>query len=146
MSILPFLLVGIGVDSVFILVAAHDYTDAALSSADRMAETLRTGGVSVTVAAFTNVFAFLIGANTSLPGLRAFAIYTAFALFFDWMFQVRTLTFSMATQPMGQSAKAQSCYQGDILARSATSPPVSDNVIFLLSASAICRQESTFCG
>lgn len=82
-------MIGIGVDSVFILVATFDNTDAELSIEERLAETLRTGGVSITLAAFTNFGAFIIGSNTSLPALQAFSIYAAFGLLFDWMFQVR---------------------------------------------------------
>lgn len=89
MSILPFIMLGVGVDGMFVLQAALDATDSNESMLTRMAETMRQGGVSVAVASVTNFGAFMIGSNTSLPALAAFSVYAALGLLFDLLLQVR---------------------------------------------------------
>lgn len=83
MSILPFIMIGIGVDGMFVLQGALDHTNPEQSMEDRMGYTLRNAGTSVTVASLTNFGAFMIGSNTSLPALSAFSIYAAIGLLFD---------------------------------------------------------------
>ena len=78
-----------GVDGLFVLQAALDNTPEDMPMAERMAATLSSAGVSVTVASLTNFAAFAIGSNTSLPALRAFSLYAAFALLADLLLQVR---------------------------------------------------------
>lgn len=89
MTILPFIMIGIGVDGMFVLQSALDLTDPADPMEERMGFTLAHAGVSVTVASLTNFAAFIIGSNTSLPALRAFSIYAAMGLLFDLLLQVR---------------------------------------------------------
>ena len=90
MTILPFIMIGIGVDGMFVLQAALDLTDPADPMEDRMGYTLAHAGVSVTVASLTNFAAFIIGSNTSLPALRAFSVYAALGLLFDLILQARS--------------------------------------------------------
>lgn len=44
------------------------------------------GGTSITITSLTNFGAFIIGSNTSLPGLRYFSIYAALGVLFDFFF------------------------------------------------------------
>ena len=91
MSILPFIMLGVGVDGMFVLQSALEATDRELSMVDRMQETMRTGGLSVAVASLTNFGAFMIGSNTSLPALSAFSVYAAMGLLFNLLLQVRCM-------------------------------------------------------
>lgn len=88
MSILPFIMLGVGVDGMFVLQSALDATDKSHHMTHRMAETMRTGGLSVAVASLTNFGAFMIGSNTTLPALSAFSIYAALGLLFNLLLQV----------------------------------------------------------
>eukprot|EP01026_Neomeris_dumetosa_P002824 TRINITY_DN1075_c0_g3_i4.p1 TRINITY_DN1075_c0_g3~~TRINITY_DN1075_c0_g3_i4.p1 ORF type:complete len:941 (-),score=122.47 TRINITY_DN1075_c0_g3_i4:1066-3888(-) len=87
-SVLPFLLAGIGVDDSFVLVNAYDHSNPDESVAERMGDTYSAAGASITITSLTNFFAFLIGSMTSLPGLRNFSIYAAVGILFIYIMQM----------------------------------------------------------
>ncbi|CAM9170392.1 unnamed protein product, partial [Ectocarpus sp. 8 AP-2014] len=88
-QILPFILVGIGVDDMFVIVAAYDHTDPSLAVEERVALGVKRCGVSVTYTSLTNFFAFLLGSMTSLPAVEYFCLYAATAILFDFFLQAR---------------------------------------------------------
>lgn len=90
-SILPILLIGLGVDDMFVIMAAWE--DAAKKKpcdtdlVERAAKTMRHAGVAITVTSLTDVTAFLVGASTDLPALRSFCIYAAAGIFAVYVLQ-----------------------------------------------------------
>ncbi|CBN79522.1 similar to Patched domain-containing protein 3 [Ectocarpus siliculosus] len=72
-QVLPFILVGIGVDDMIVIVSSFDHTDPALPVERRIADALKRCGVSITYTSMTNVAAFMLGSTTSLPAVTAFA-------------------------------------------------------------------------
>lgn len=88
MSVFPFLILGIGVDDVFVLVNAFDQTSKEFPVAMRISKALGVSGSSIVVTSITDFFAFLIGSNTSLPALRNFSLYAAMGVFITLVFQV----------------------------------------------------------
>ncbi|GMH32426.1 hypothetical protein BSKO_00260 [Bryopsis sp. KO-2023] len=88
MGLMPFLLLGIGVDNLFVIVNAFDKTCKEDPIEQRLANALGLSGTSISVTSLTNLFAFVIGAQTSLPVLRAFSFYAAFGVFCNYALQV----------------------------------------------------------
>ncbi|GMH39728.1 hypothetical protein BSKO_07626 [Bryopsis sp. KO-2023] len=88
MGVYPFLLIGIGVDDIFVLVSAYDRTPSSLPMAQRLSSALSISGSSITVTSLTDFFAFVIGSNTSLPALRNFSLFAALGILFTLLFQV----------------------------------------------------------
>jgi len=88
MSVLPFLLLGIGVDDMFVIINELDNTSESESSPRRLALALAHAGPSITLTSLTDFFAFMIGSNTSLPALSAFCIYAGVGVVFCFIFQV----------------------------------------------------------
>lgn len=87
-QVLPFLLLGLGIDDAFIITSEFDRTPSTLPVRERIAHALSHAGVSITITSITDVVAFGIGSSTILPALSSFCIYAAIGVMFDFLFQV----------------------------------------------------------
>lgn len=90
---LPFLLLGLGVDDIFVFHAywKQIHTDELILSkslTERIALTLGRAGSAITVTSFTDIMAFIVGATTILPSLRSFCIYAAVGIFMTYLLQI----------------------------------------------------------
>ena len=109
MNVLPFLLLGIGVDDMFVIVNAYD-NEVSRDPVERMAQSLRSSGMSITVTSLTDVVAFLIGSSTSLPALRNFCFYAAFGIFFDYLYQVTFFTAFLSLDERRKANNKGDCF------------------------------------
>lgn len=87
-EVIPFLVLAIGIDNVFIIVSAFQSMNRRVDMDIRLAETLALVSTNVTLAAFAEVFAFFLGALTRMPAVQAFAVYSAVAILFDFFLQI----------------------------------------------------------
>ncbi|KGL74080.1 Patched domain-containing protein 3, partial [Tinamus guttatus] len=89
----PFLILGVGVDDMFIMIACWEKSVKEVEKSDtkaRMGETYTEAAVSVTITTLTDVLAFFIGTWTAFPSVRSFCLYTGTAFIFCYVY---TLTF-----------------------------------------------------
>ncbi|XP_041971275.1 NPC intracellular cholesterol transporter 1-like [Aricia agestis] len=91
-SSLPFLLMGLGLDDMFVMNACWKIvvssTDPATSLPLKIGHMLEHAGVSIVITSFTDIVALLVGAITILPSLKSFCLYAAMGVFFIFIFSV----------------------------------------------------------
>jgi len=87
--VVPFLALGLGVNDFLVLAQSLStcYAERPLEAdaTSIIAETMRHGGVSVTLSSVTNTFAFLLGMLSGIPAVRAFALHIALAELFNFL-------------------------------------------------------------
>ncbi|KAK0409391.1 hypothetical protein QR680_004512 [Steinernema hermaphroditum] len=83
-----FLVLTVGIDDMFLIMAAWRSTDPKLETNERLGETLVEAGPSICLSTLTNVLSFAIGAFTSTPAIQVFSIYTTVAIGVAFFYQV----------------------------------------------------------
>ncbi|XP_051468076.1 patched domain-containing protein 3 [Apus apus] len=89
----PFLILGVGVDDMFIMIASWERSSRKNNKSNvksLLAETYAEAALSVTITTLTDVLAFFIGTWTAFPSVRSFCLYTGTAFVFCYIY---TLTF-----------------------------------------------------
>ena len=76
-NLMPFLLIGIGVDDMFVICNAVDQTDLKAKASDRIRKAIEHAGPSITITSLTNALAFAFGSMQSLTSLRSFCIFAS---------------------------------------------------------------------
>ncbi|NXX83217.1 PTHD3 protein, partial [Urocolius indicus] len=89
----PFLILGVGVDDMFIMIASWEQSARKKGKSDAgalLAETYAEAALSVTITTLTDVLAFFVGTWTPFQSVRSFCLYTGTAFIFCYVY---TLTF-----------------------------------------------------
>jgi len=86
--VLPFVLIGIGVDDMFVLITALEGESSDLPVAERMGRTMGRAGVSITITSLTDLFAFILGSTSALPALSDFCAFAAVGITADFLLQI----------------------------------------------------------
>ena len=87
-EVIPFLVLAVGVDNIFILVNEFDRSDPEAPVEERVAQSLATVGPSILLSAVTETIAFSMGAFVTMPAVRTFSAYAALAVFVDAALQM----------------------------------------------------------
>lgn len=89
-NMIPFLLLGIGIDDMFVTMQCFNNLNAEeqkKSREERFGLTLKRAGAAITVTSLTDFLAFAIGGTTVLPALRSFCIFCAVGLIVVYILQ-----------------------------------------------------------
>jgi len=91
-GLLPFLIVGLGVDDAFVLVNEYWRAEATfgdtLSFEEKIGKMVEFGGMSILVTSVTDCLAFLIGTLNSIPALSWFCWLAAWSVFYIFILQL----------------------------------------------------------
>lgn len=91
-QVIPFLILAIGVDNMYIICNTLDETDRTKPIQERVGETWAKIGTSVTSAAASEFFAFMLGSLTRMPAVQAFCLYAGIAIIANYLLQVTAFT------------------------------------------------------
>lgn len=89
LQVIPFLVLAVGVDNMFILAHALQQQDPQLPVPERLGRALAGAGPSITLAAACETLAFGLGGLTSMPAVRNFSLCAAVAVLLDYALQVK---------------------------------------------------------
>lgn len=84
----PFLMLGIGIDDTFVMLAAWRRTRLQDSVAERMGQTFAEAAVSITITSLTDMISFFIGAITPFPCVQIFCLYTGTAVLVTYAWHI----------------------------------------------------------
>uniref|UniRef100_A0A0A9X1U0 Niemann-Pick C1 protein n=1 Tax=Lygus hesperus TaxID=30085 RepID=A0A0A9X1U0_LYGHE len=90
MEVIPFLVLAVGVDNIFILVQTHQRTAKLEGETyqEHIARVLSKAGPSILLTSISESTCFLLGGLSDMPAVKAFALYAGMALFLDFLFQI----------------------------------------------------------
>uniref|UniRef100_A0A914HUG6 SSD domain-containing protein n=1 Tax=Globodera rostochiensis TaxID=31243 RepID=A0A914HUG6_GLORO len=86
--VVPFLILAIGVDDVFIFLHCWAHTDPKKEPRERVADMLGSAGPSVTITSLTNWLSFTIGIATPTPAIRTFCVFISVAVLYAYLYQL----------------------------------------------------------
>ncbi|VDO86677.1 unnamed protein product [Heligmosomoides polygyrus] len=87
-AVMPFLVVAVGTDNMFLMVAAVKRTSRVLPVEQRIGECMADAAVSILITALTDAFSFGVGTITTIPAVQIFCIYTCCALVLTFLYQI----------------------------------------------------------
>ncbi|PRP82942.1 hypothetical protein PROFUN_06719 [Planoprotostelium fungivorum] len=85
--VMPFLILSIGTDDIFILMSAYERLPRGHHE-QRISTALSQVGSSITLTSLTNFIAFIAGSTSPLPGISGFCLFNAVAVLIDFIYQM----------------------------------------------------------
>ena len=112
-EVIPFLVLAVGVDNIFLIV--HEFERVNISHSDddietRIAKALGRMGPSILLSASTETIAFALGAAVGMPAVRNFAIYAAGAVFLNALLQVTMFVSVLALNQRRVESSRADCF------------------------------------
>ncbi|XP_054268696.1 NPC intracellular cholesterol transporter 1-like [Macrosteles quadrilineatus] len=89
-EVIPFLVLAVGVDNIFIIVQRHQREPRLEeeTTEQHIGRVLGLVGPSMLLTSVSESCCFFLGALSDMPAVKAFALYAAMALFVDFLFQI----------------------------------------------------------
>ncbi|CAI2341324.1 unnamed protein product [Caenorhabditis sp. 36 PRJEB53466] len=92
LTVVPFLVVTIGIDDAFLVLAGWRQSTKGESLEVRLGQSVAISGASVTVTSVTDVACFATGLFSNMPVVQLFCLYTTVALAIDFVYQMTFFT------------------------------------------------------
>lgn len=83
-GVLPFLILGVGIDDIFIIVNKMDMLHTTHKGIDLIGAAMQKTGFSITMTTVTDLVAFIIGTVSNFPAVQIFCIYAFLSLVFAY--------------------------------------------------------------
>ncbi|XP_071451565.1 NPC intracellular cholesterol transporter 1 homolog 1b-like [Hetaerina americana] len=105
-EVIPFLVLAVGVDNIFILVQTHQSNGKRDTETivDHVGRTLGSVGPSMLLTTASEVCCFFLGGISGMPAVRTFALYAAVALLIDFFLQITAFIALMSLDDQRQTS------------------------------------------
>ncbi|XP_066140197.1 NPC intracellular cholesterol transporter 1 isoform X2 [Euwallacea fornicatus] len=105
-EVIPFLVLAVGVDNIFILVQTHqrDVRKPGETNAQHIGRTLGQVGPSMLLTSVSESCCFFLGSLSDMPAVRAFALYAGMALLIDFLLQITCFVSLLALDTLRQNS------------------------------------------
>ncbi|XP_062844163.1 patched domain-containing protein 3 [Trichomycterus rosablanca] len=84
----PFLVLGIGMDDMFIMISCWQQTAVQDGVPERLAATYREAAISITITTLTDVLAFYLSYGNPFPSVQSFCLYAGSAILFCYLYNI----------------------------------------------------------
>ena len=108
-NLLPFLLIGIGVDDMFVISSNIDQTNPRWPIEKRMKVGMQHAGSSITITSFTNAIAFFLGCTSSLEALSSFCFFAGLGVLMLFLTSISVFSAFMVWDIRRQMNKKGDC-------------------------------------
>lgn len=97
-EVIPFLVLAVGIDNIFLIVHQLQIVNAvdAAPVEDRVARTMKTVGPSCLMSALLQFAMFLLATNVAMPAVKNFALFSAGAIFINFVLQMTAFVSMLA--------------------------------------------------
>uniref|UniRef100_A0A182NUF5 SSD domain-containing protein n=1 Tax=Anopheles dirus TaxID=7168 RepID=A0A182NUF5_9DIPT len=104
-EVIPFLVLAVGVDNIFILVQTHqrDTKKPTETHAEHIGRILGRVGPSILLTSVSESCCFFLGGLSDMPAVRAFALYAGMALLIDFVLQITCFVSLLALDTIRQA-------------------------------------------
>ncbi|XP_029499615.2 patched domain-containing protein 3 isoform X1 [Oncorhynchus nerka] len=87
-STCPFLILGIGIDDMFIMISCWQKTNVHDSVVDRLADTYQDAAISISITTITDVLALYLGYSSPFRSVQTFCLYAGTAILFCYIYNI----------------------------------------------------------
>ena len=104
------MMLGIGVDDMFVICNAVDQQSLTLPTRERIRRGMVQAGPSITITSITDCVAFLIGANSSILAIRSFCIFASVTVSMLYLTQITLFLCFVAWDSKRVSCRCHDCF------------------------------------
>ncbi|CAH0748353.1 unnamed protein product [Diatraea saccharalis] len=128
----PFLMIGIGIDDTFVMLAAWRRASSKLDVPERMAIMLSEAAVSITITSVTDMLSFFIGIFSPFPSVQIFCMYSGLAVCFTFIWHLTFFAGCVAVSGYREKQNRHTITMLKVLPESRARKGYFHNFLFLL--------------
>uniref|UniRef100_A0AC35TW28 SSD domain-containing protein n=1 Tax=Rhabditophanes sp. KR3021 TaxID=114890 RepID=A0AC35TW28_9BILA len=87
-GVMPFLIVAVGIDNMFLMMASIRRSPRHLPTSERIGDCLSDAAISMFITSLTDALSFGVGCITTIPAVQIFCVYTGVAVVVTFLYEI----------------------------------------------------------